>query len=195
MQFIPEMRQDLTGQLFRAAAGAVSIGMAPFGIDSAPEDLLETIARVYRQIGAVAPLLSARPAHERRAFDVTADQPHVDIDMGEWAFTIERDFDPQGEGQDAGYGLRLYDGERFVLAGYGVVLHARHRASTRPGWVMSCTELSTPDVTPVRELNGDKTGGGTHIRITRDAPPGFGPIPIAGSRTGVLSFTLYPRPV
>lgn len=194
VQFIPEMRRDAPGQLLRAAASPTAIGVAPFGVDSAPDVDLDGISRTYAHLRALAPRLSCRPLLAREAFEVTEATPQREVDCGSWRFTIERDFDPQGTGAADGYGLVVRDGDSFLLAGRGIVLHPRHVHTDAPGWVLWCHELSVEDLTVVRELNGDETGGGTHIRITRDDPPGFGPVPIAGSRTGLLSFALYPRP-
>ncbi|GLI26357.1 beta-galactosidase [Agromyces rhizosphaerae] len=195
VRFVPEMRRDSAAQLFRAAAAASSIGMAPFGIDSAGEVELDDLARAYRQLGAVAPILVARPPHERAAVHVDDARPHTEVVLDGWRFRIERDFDPQGEGnRPDGHCLLVADGGRFLAVGYGVVVHAFRDADGAAGWVLDCAELDPDALEPVRWLNGDETGGGTHIRITRDDPPGFGPVPIDGSRTGILSFALYPQP-
>ncbi|GAA3641789.1 DUF5597 domain-containing protein [Microbacterium awajiense] len=190
MQFIPEMRRDSPAQLFRALGRTSAIGMAAFGVDSASDGELARIARAYAQLSAVAEVAGTG---ERAAFHLDDDRPRESIALDGVTFEIERDFDPQGEGDlPDGYGLLVACADGFLLCGSGVVLTPRRADGSRL-WVESCVEVARADdgLVPARVLNGDETGGGTHIRITRDDPPGFGPVPIAASRTGILSFRLY----
>ncbi len=195
VQFVPEMRRDTPAQVFRAAAAESSIGMAPFGIDSAGDVELDDLARAFRQLRAVAPVLTSRPVRERVAVHVDEARPVSEAVLGGWRFRFERDFDPSGAGgQHDGHCLLVAEEGRFLMIGYGIVLRAFDEDDDRAGWVLDCAELDPGTLAPVRWLNGDETGGGTHIRITRDDPPGFGPVPIDGSRTGILSFALYRQP-
>lgn len=197
VQFIPEMRRDRPGQLFRAASHPGSIGMAPFGIDSAPDHELDALRRSYAQLEALVPRLTASERPDRVAFHLDDDHPMQTFDLGGWRFDVERDFDPQGEGNlPDGYGLLIADSAGFVLAGSSVVLHPWTEDHRNPGWVLECRELAPAtadggDLVDVRILNGDETGGGRLIRITRENPPGFGPVPISASTAGILAFTLY----
>lgn len=196
--FLPELKRTAPGELFEAIGANRAIGVSPFGIDSTPDDELEVLRRAYRQLAAITPeILDARRRDDVRGFSVTEREPDAHISLGDYDFEVSRDFDPLGTGDhEDGYGVlaRQRDG-RFLIAGRGVILRAQHRARGVPGWVLECSELPTDGTDGViRELNGDETGGGEIIRITRTNPPGFGPIPIAASVSGLLRFALYPRP-
>jgi len=196
--FLPELKRTAPGELFEAIGANGAIGVSPFGIDSAPEQVLDVLARAYRQLAALAPeLLDARRRGDVRGIYVTEQHPDASFSLGEYDFVASRDFDPSGGGEyEDGYAvvLRQHDG-RFLIAGHGVILRARHSRRGVSAWVLECSELAidgSGDV--IRYLNGDETGGGEIIRITRSDPPGFGPIPIAASVSGVLRFSLYSRP-
>lgn len=197
--FIPEMRRDAPGQLCLAIGVGGAIAASPFGVDSAPDDELRVLGAMYGRLRTIAPqLLAARRRGDVTGFAVDDEHPEATVSLGAYEFRIERDFDPQRTGdREDGYGILLRDGDRYLLAGHGVVLRARHVADDRPAWVLECRELlaGTDRLETLRVLNGDEIGGGEIIRITRNDPPGFGPVPIGASATGLLEFALLPRPV
>lgn len=193
--FLPELKRTAPGELFEAIGANGAIGVSPFGIDSAPERELTVLSRAYRQLAAVGKdILDGRRRGDVRGFALTDRAPDATLTLGDYEFVATRDFDPLGTGEyEDGYGVLIQNADgSFLIAGHGVVLRARHQQLGRPAWVLECRELAidgTGDV--IRELNGDETGGGEIIRITRTDPPGFGPIPIAASVSGLLQFSLY----
>lgn len=199
---IPEMRRDDPGQLCLAIGEGRAILASPFGIDSAPDDELQVLGAMFGRLRTISPqLLAARRRGDISGFAVDSEIPRCAVTLGDYEFHVERDFDPLGTGeQEDGYGVLVRDGDRYLLSGHGVILRAQHLVSGQPAWVLECNELVVdPDagpgtLEPLRVLNGDETGGGEIIRITRTSPPGFGPIPIAPSATGLLEFELLPRP-
>lgn len=191
---IPEMKRTHPAELFLAIGELHASAISPFGIDSASDEELAALARAYAQLRAIRPdVVARRPHGDTTGFQVTAAQPVAARVLGDYEFEIERDFDPLEEGMHDGYGtLVRHSDDRFVLAGYGVVIRARHLPTGSPARVLSCRELDLTDRSCVRVLNGDETGGGEIVRITRDSPPPFGPVPISASSSGLLEFRLYP---
>jgi len=193
--FIPEMRRDAEGArngLF-AIAQHDALGMSPFGIDSlvSPEDA--PLARTYRLLQQLAPLILAHQGQGTMiGFVLDAECPTVRCELGgyELEITTQPTF---GGPTQPGYGLVIStEPDTFVGAGYGFRVSFR---ATTPGSAQ--VGLGTVDEGTLvdrqwvagRRLNGDERQGWT-FPLVKPPPIPF-PIPLLPAGTAISRCVVY----
>jgi hypothetical protein len=193
--FIPEMRRDAEGARngFFAITQHDAIGMSPFGIDSlvSPED--GPLARSYRLLRQLAPLILE---HQGRGtmvgFVLDGERPTVRCELG--GYELELATLPSFGGPiQPGYGLVISTGpDTFVGAGYGFRVSFR---PTTPGPAQ--VGLGTVDEGTFvdgqwvagRRLNGDERQG-WHLPLAEPAAFPI-PIPLLGAGTAITRCVVY----
>lgn len=193
--FIPEMRRDAEGarHIVAAIAQYDALGVSPFGIDSLASPADSPLARSYRLLRQLAPLILE---HQGRGtmvgFVVDADHPTMTYALGGYEVEVAAASVPGGT-PIPGFGLLISTGpDTFVGAGYGFRVAFR---PTTPGPAQvglgAVTEGQYIDGHWVagRRLNGDERQGWSFPPAELPASP-F-PIPGLGAGTGISRCVVY----
>ncbi|SBS72184.1 DUF5597 domain-containing protein [uncultured Microbacterium sp.] len=197
--FIPEMRASPIGvsHMFRAVAEHRALGVSPFGVDSIVQGTAEDSALRdgYRLLAAVTQFHEAHPGSIMRGFMLDADTPSAEFAFEGITVTIGTQ-DPYGFQTPTypAYGAVVQDAdESFLIVGRGFTARFSAQGNRSVG-ILSVTELDSGDERAVaRELNGDQTGSGSHVKLAAlgDPAPSIFPIPHSDESTGIMRVRTY----
>jgi hypothetical protein len=193
--FIPEMRRDAEGARngFFAIAQHDAIGMSPFGLDSlfSPDDA--PLARSYRLLRQLTPLILE---HQGRGtmvgFVLDAERPTFRCELGGYELEITAPFSFGGPVQP-GYGLVISTGpDAFIGAGYGFRVGFKP-ATPGPALVgLGAVDEGTfvdGGWVAGRRLNGDERQG--WVFPYSEPQASVFPIPLLGAGSAIARCVVY----
>ena len=200
--FIPETRRspEGVGQMFLALAEHRAMGVAPFGVDSlAPASPdYEALTDGYRQLTAVADIMSAHPGAATRGFVLSPARPSAQLDFADVTVHIESE-DPSEMFQATypAYGCVVeIDAEQFMVIGRGFSVRFTPTGRRQPRAALGCGARGSH---LGRALAATGRGRNRLRKGHPPAGPGRGdarcfPIPFDMRSTGILNIWLYRFP-
>jgi hypothetical protein len=172
--FLPEMHKTRTAlaQAHIALGVGRAIGVSPFGVDGvwnpdADEDP-EMLTAVYRQLAALAPVITAAQGRREIAgFHLTDAHPTVDVDIAGYRLHIRRDQErSDSSALPDGWGIVAADGAGgFVGTGAGFAVSFHREGRTVHVLRASIGRYESGRWIVRQRLNGDETMHGEELRF------------------------------
>ncbi|WP_234734219.1 GH35 family beta-galactosidase [Tellurirhabdus bombi] len=176
--FIPEIRFEpsVAAKVFYAIGHYQGIGFSPFSIESTDKPADEPIAKSYRVLEQLSPVVLAHQGKKKMEGVLFDKKTAVDtVKLGGYIFTVKHDYtlgwSPKAKDDEWPQtgSLIIQTGENeFTAAGTGIVITCTSDRKEAPlAGILRADEGTYVDGkwVPGRRLNGDQDHQGRHIRI------------------------------
>lgn len=178
--FIPEIRFDANNaaKAFYALGHYDALGFSPFSIESTDKPLAEPIAKAYKILQPLIPLITTAKSQKQLAGAlVDKKNPEQRIQLGNVIFTVKHDYTLGWSDKakdelwpESGALIIQTGAEEFYVAGTGVVVTMRSAQEKILLGIDSIFEgtFVNGEWQQGRSLNGDEDHQGRHLRIPVD---------------------------
>lgn len=178
--FIPEIRFEASNaaKVFYALGHYGALGLSPFSIESTNKPAEEPIAKAYKILQPLVPLIAtAKSQHALAGALVDKKNPEQHIQLGDIIFTVKHDYtlgwSEKAKDEiwpESGVLIIQADAEEFYVAGTGVVVTMSTVKEKTLVGIESIFEGSfiNGEWQAGRSLNGDEDHQGRHLRIPVD---------------------------
>lgn len=178
--FIPEIRFDANNaaKAFYALGHYGALGFSPFSIESTDKPLAEPIAKAYKILQPLIPLITTAKSQKQLAGAlVDKKNPEQRIQLGNIIFTVKHDYTLGWSDKakdelwpESGALIIQTSAEEFYVAGTGVVVTMRSAQEKILLGIDSIFEgtFVNGEWQQGRSLNGDEDHQGRHLRIPVD---------------------------
>lgn len=175
--FIPEIRFEASNaaKVFYALGHYGALGFSPFSIESTDKPIEEPIAKAYKILQPLIPLITtAKSQHKLAGALVDIKNPEQKIQLGDIVFTVKHDYTLSWSEKakdalwpESGALIIQTDAEEFYVAGTGVVVTMSALKEKTFVGIESIFEgdFIKGEWHAGRNLNGDEDHQGRHLRI------------------------------